>query len=799
MYALPADDIRVFVDDYHDSGAGMLRRSLAGGPLQVTICRETLKWSVLKRYHVAIIDATAPAPVSANELKAVKRFVSDGGGLLVAGCAPAYELVTDAPVSEMPAARIADLFGVGFVGGEDAAGDARYERDFRLSYPEESVVSAGDVIDGFGPNPPGGDVWAPLDLPEGTRLLLQHGDTAEALAAVAEHGAGRVCAVGSDLERFNVLSHLYPLIRWLAGDTTERPGRDIPTEIGPARTKQQVHGLTLICEEAIADRAQDLAAVVRRFDEFMVGIAGDDWKTPKRMQVRRTCQRLRPWDHDLFLAPVGDDWAVAYNVAFSIMLHTLWHSHYVDLIVGLFPEGTLARYVAIRFLEHVGFEEAADRLRGIALQMADQADPSGREGDLARIYWATEQTHPKGLWLLMDLERHFGPDFLRRLFEVIPKKREDDKLPPTWAWGSDRLAYYLGLAVGEDLTEELEEIGTLVHPLPRVSPDDDGFDAAMRSALADELLVSTASTSASRRMEALTDLSRIKPDDRVDLPERVRGLTEAFERSVASDVRAVEPLEALASGDDPSQAAWAALQLVSMGRQQWADRLAELLPDQDLRFRLMAGHTLRKIGREAPEGSLDGLAEIGRNVGELDVAHRDMLLIHPKVEGYEVANVLAESGLSGFPHGNWATRFYIDWVHTSPQWRRSGLSRLAFRAAMEHEEAQRCSCFALNTGTRNSAHALYREFGYVDMDRREKATRRLCLGAAYTPPDGVLIRPVTDDDREGVRRFLIDYHEDSFMLSPPPVAELGEGTFTAIAERDGTLIGAALARYSEGD
>ncbi|MFW5868866.1 MAG: hypothetical protein ACOCX2_13670, partial [Armatimonadota bacterium] len=68
-----------------------------------------------------------------------------------------------------------------------------------------------------------------------------------------------------------------------------------------------------------------------------------------------------------------------------------------------------------------------------------------------------------------------------------------------------------------------------------------------------------------------------------------------------------------------------------------------------------------------------------------------------------------------------------------------------------------------------------------------------------TPPDGVVIRPVGEDDHEAVRRFLTDYHADAFTLSPVPAPHLGEGTFAALAERGGTLIGVTLAAYVEGD
>lgn len=795
IHATDLAEIRVLIDHHHDTGWRDVRRSLGGGPLQVTICRESLRWSVLRRYHVAVTDASAPAQVSTNERKAVERFVKEGGGLLIAGSAPAFSFATAKAVTAMPAARLAEPFGFRFLEPSQCAGDARWDRDFRLGYGEESVEVVGSPVGGLGPQPPGTSTWAPIEAPEDAQPLLVHSETGETLAAMVEHGGGRVVVCGTSLNHFDLLGHLHPLIAWLAGEVRERPGEDVPTEIGALPKRQDIRGLRLICDEPVAERADDLARMIRRFEEFASDIMGRHWRMPETLEVMQACERPRPWDDGLFLAPTGSDAAVTYNVAISLGLDALWNSHAGHVLVTLFPEATLARHIAIRFLEQEGFDEMAAQLREIAREQIDAADPTRAEADLARVYWATEQWQPKGMHLIAELERRYGDDFLCRVFEAIPAKQENDRLPRTFAWDSDRAAWYLSLAAGEDLCPWLREIGTTLHPLPPVAPDDDGFEDAMRNALVDELLARADVSDATRQMEALTDLMRLKTDERAKLPDEVRVKVEAFEASVASDARAIESLSDFAQEDDASTAAWAALQMLSAGEESAADRLIELLPDRDLRFRLMAGHALRKVGREVHEASLEGLNEDGRRVGELDVAHRDFVVIHPKVDGYEVANVIAQSGLAVFPQRTFATRYYIDWVHTSPQWRRSGLSRLAFGAAMDHEEALRCSCFALNTGTRNTAHALYADFGYVDMDRRERAVKQLCAGTPCLPPDGVVIRPIEDDDRETVRRFLLSYHQDAFTISPLPVPMLGARTFITLAERDGELIGVAVASH----
>ena len=440
--------IRVLVDHYHDAGEQYIRTNLRGGFVQATVCRERLTWALLKRYHVAIIDATGPAPVRATELNAVERFVSEGGVLLLAGSAPHYDLMTGESPTQMPAQRFGELFGFGFLTADDASGPTRIDPDFRIGYHDEDIEAVEGPVEGFGPHPPGMTTCAPLSIPTGARPLLVHAETGEPLAAIAEHGAGRVCVSASPLTRFNVLSHLNPLLAWLSGDAGERPVGDVPTEIG-GPTARTIRGLKLICDEPIADRAEELATLVRRFDGFMAEMMGERWEPPKTLRFAQTGLRPRSWENDDFIPAAGPDWAVAWGVATTLAVDALWHGPQGDLLTGLFPEATVPRHIALRFLDHLGFTDQADRLRARAADALEAVDPTHTEADLARIYWATEQWHPKGHWLLTELERRFGEDFLPRLFEVLPKKRDDDPLPQTWTWRADRLAYSLGLAAGE--------------------------------------------------------------------------------------------------------------------------------------------------------------------------------------------------------------------------------------------------------------------------------------------------------------------------------------------------------------
>jgi len=788
---LPPRDapLRVLVDHFHDSGWREARRKLAGGPFRATICRQRLTSELLERYHVAIVDGFAPTQFDPAELDAIERFVAGGGGLLLASSAPWFELIADAPASELPANAIATRLGFRFLAPEECAAATCPDREFRRGYRPEDATLLDDVLEGFGPQRPGICTWAPLATPDGARPLLAHRDSGEPLAALATYGDGRVCVFGSLCDHLNLLAHTEPLLRWLAAGAGERDGGAIEGEVGEPAVVCQQRRLRLLCDRPVAERASDVADLVWAADDFMRGIIGDRWETPMQIEVLQSAVFPDVWESDPVIGAAGADAALGYNVAFSLMLWKMRDMDTARTLVTLLPEYTLLRHLALRFIEHLGYEDEARRRRTMIRELLAEADPDRTACDLARMYWATLQWHPKGMWLLEELERAYGEDLLRRLFEIMPPRREDYELPRSYAWESDRAAWYLSRAAGEDLTPMLRGIGTTVHDFPLIDPDDEGLADALRA----RLVAGAMNGEASRRMEALTDLARLPDEERASLPEDARERVEAFRRSSASDAGATERLQTLMAGEDDAEAAWAALQALSAGVEDAADRLVELAPRQDVRFRLMAGHLLSKHGVDAPDLSLPGVNRDGERIGELDVKITDTLEVHPVVEGYRVANVICESGLAGFPHGNFARRLYVDWVHTSPQWRRSGLSRLAFEAAMQHDEAMRCSCFALNTGTRNNAHALYAEFGYVDMDQRERASKRLSIGTPCSPPDTVTIRPMADGDRDAVRRLLIDYHEGAFTISPLPVPELGEGSRASLAEREGNLIGVALA------
>ncbi len=626
-------------------------------------------------------------------------------------------------------------------------------------------------------------------MPEGATPLLEHRRTGEVLAALSEHRKGRVVVMGHLASHAGVLHHCQPLLRWLAGKIEPRPGRDVPEEIGPAMKLKKVGALRVIYEPRVERRLDDVLEITSRVETEMRKTLGEHWSALDEVTVADSAAATLGWRDMPRIGVAACPWRIAYNVACLMATRNAYHRQIGDLIVSMLPEYSIVRHIATRVVERLGYADQANRLRAINQQLCDEQDPDRTAGDLARVYGWTEQWHPKGMWVLAELERRFGEDFLSRLLQVIPKEKASEKLTDRYAWNSDKAIYYLSLAAGEDLFPWFAEIGTTVHPLPIMKKDEKGFEKAVREAL----IRGARNGPASDRLDAISDLAKLKEAERKKLPPRVRRLVQAVALSNAGDERAPQMLRKIMQRKpDAPEAAIAALQLVTMGDSSAAAKLAGLAKKQDYRLQLLAGHALRRAGCDDRGLSLTEITDAqGRRVGEMEVKLHNELAVHPKVDGYEVANIISEVGLAHFPHNNHASLLMVYWVFTSPQWRRMGLSSAAMAATMKHAEARKCSTFSLGTGTRNVAHAMYRSFGFVDMEVGAQYRKVLAEGTPSAPPAGVSFREIEDADRTPVTRWVREYHSEALCgwhLSawrPSPV----DSVF--LAEKDDKLIGVA--------
>ncbi len=782
--AEPRQPIRVLVDKFHDASPHDAAEELRPAGMDATISRRRLTASLLAKYHVVIISGYAPKRFTPAELRAIEQFVAEGGGLLLATSAPRFALEVGETLSELPAQQVAELFGCRFLGADECSGTARVNRSFHEGYrPRDARIA--DAPDGFGPHPPTLDAWLPVEAPGAATVVMRHRRTNEALAVTVRHGKGRVCLCGEPLRRANPVAHMAPLATWLAGKAKPRAGRSVPDAIGPEAKMKRYAGMRVIYDANAEDRLGEALPLVARARDEVARIVGDEVELPELVHVVDGCEQGTGWWSRGSIGVRGAPWTIAWDATWWLLLAEFGQGQLGDALVSVFPEYTTIRFFTIEVLRRLGFEEQAERLHGMALAMYDPDDEKQSACDLARGYSATLKWHPKGYWAMDQLRQKYGFRLFERLCEIVPAKEAFTNLPGH-TWSSDHAIYYMSLAAGEDLFPWFAEIGTTVHPIPIIKRDARNFKRA-----AAESVAAGRKGNASERIEALGALAKLEEKDRAKLPARVRELAEGIRMAGAGDANATPVLQRIIKRKPDSQdAAIAALQLVAGGEKSACRKLAALAANEDTRFKLWAGYALRKAGRDDAGLSL-------RAVGEVDTRVVTELQVHARVEGYEVANVVCEAGRAQFPEGNFASRFYVYWVHTSPQWRRMGLSRELFEVALNHPVARACSTFALDTGTRNVAHRMYAEFGFVDVTVEARYHKTLSEGTPCARPDGVMVREMRESERAQVRRLIADTVAARFGAWPAAAPELSPVEPTTVALADDKVVGAAVGRVGD--
>jgi len=104
-------------------------------------------------------------------------------------------------------------------------------------------------------------------------------------------------------------------------------------------------------------------------------------------------------------------------------------------------------------------------------------------------------------------------------------------------------------------------------------------------------------------------------------------------------------------------------------------------------------------------------------------------------------------------------------LHTAVKFRRRGLARLAMQRTLEDARARRCSCAKLGTGTRLTAHALYRSFGFVDVRISEELTHKLEGSRPHTKAKGARIRAYRPGDETAMAKLFNACYGD-FLGAP---------------------------------
>jgi len=804
-----ARPIRVLIDRSWDSGPSDALLGLEPDTAYMTTDnRAPLGRDVLRKYHVLTICGYSPVHRSEDELKAIKDFVEQGGALLLCSHAGLYERDTGLEAPQMPANGIAEVFGFRFLAPQQCAGETEPDRHLTRGYRKDCLeVIAGNLPSGMWPEELTLGHCCAISVPEGSPVLVRHKTTGEPIAAMAPFGRGKVLVVGDITLSSRRREACRSLLLELASDAPCVSEEPVPDEIGPPM-KLKKHGeLRVEYDLAVEDRVNGALKLWDRVAAAAGEVLGQELKRTGSLSFTNSCfAREHRWDRGRTIGLLYSEARLCLMMARAALWQCpRWRTAY-EFLEALVNRENAANFASLQILRRCGYDEAADSYASAWLNMYDEACDEDSCFDLARLYYATEEWHAKGFWALHKLAEKHGADLMRKLLAIVPEKQQWKNIPVPYAWKSDVAIYYLSRAVGEDLFPWFREIGTTVHPLPILDEDSEEFRAKSREMMAEAARTATAS----ERDEAILTLAapRSKHDEKEEekLPEDapiegpVGNLVAAVRLADGCDEGAAKALRSVMNeaGDEALQAI-AALHLLQVGDTSCASQLVELARKQDCRFRLEAGYVLQKAGCDVPKDlTLTGLKdEKGNPAGEMEIIYDgDCLSVHPKVEGRKVANIISSRHISHLAHNAHASLFYVYWVHTSPQWRRKGLSRQAMDASFSHALARTCSCMGLGTGTRNVAHALYRGYRFVDSNVGQRARLDLTKAAEALPVLGVAFRDRKEGDAAIIAELSRELRGGDFEFARPRICEPGPNSLLRIAERGGSPIGFVSASVS---
>jgi ribosomal protein S18 acetylase RimI-like enzyme/putative sterol carrier protein len=815
------DRIRVLVDRSRDSGwSGALVDMEPDTIYQTTDNRDYLTWSVLKNYDVVAICGYSLLEYKDEELRFIRKFVEAGGGLLLASSTSRFERDTGKPISEMRISKIARLFGAEFLPLDRCKAKTKSDDDLLRGYPRENLrliyhaalaeLELDDIpISNCGI----------VAIPEDAQVFLEHSETKEPIGACVKFGKGRVLVI-NDL-RFSQDSQLTcrAFIDWLAYNRVSKAegSESIPDEIPVDEHSKEDGKIKIYYTDFVKDRVDICLEFAKKIAEDLIGKLPKNSEESWEIKLNPSCTwGQRWWDPVLGIGAFISDPGLAYALGVQMTSRLDMGEGLGDLIWDAFEDGS-PKCLGMMAMKLLGFESEAERMYAEIVRQFREKDPTGKELDMARAY----EYHPKLVWILNSLMEKHGLDLFLRFIKAVPEQKDPWKNIPGHVFTAmDVFVYYLSLGLETDLYPWFWEMGATMHPLPLHPRDSDEFKEGMRQYLKDVIRDRNASASdridavwclidvcekekeASRESEApaeplvasATDVragSEPAPTD-----DRYERLGAAMRLSRLSDSRAVTVLKELASDeDDRAIAAIASLALVRKGIASAADRLIETAEGQDYRFQLDAGYALHKIGHEKAEQlSFKGLRdENGNPVVAMKVEYDGYLKLFPTVAGHKVANVFSEfsvgPSISHFPENTHVTGMYVDWVHTAALYRRKGLSRWTMQETFSHKAARRCSCAVLGTGTRNTAHAMYRGFGFVDLFLSESFTKELREEKAKLV-DGLMIRSYSPGDEVKMAALANECYSDMLAVGRVRARRpQSSNTYIKIAEKAGEMSG----------
>ena len=118
------------------------------------------------------------------------------------------------------------------------------------------------------------------------------------------------------------------------------------------------------------------------------------------------------------------------------------------------------------------------------------------------------------------------------------------------------------------------------------------------------------------------------------------------------------------------------------------------------------------------------------------------------------------------------------------------MSRWAFGASMSHELVRQYSCISLHTRTDNTAHGMYRSFGFVDGLVGRQFTKALQHEQAKVV-EGLVVRPYLHGDEVAMASVSNAFYADQVERRPRRAERdrTSETRLIYLAEKDRELLG----------
>ena len=797
---------------------------------QTTNNREYLSEAVLKNYDVLTICSNTSLKYTDTELQLIREFVENGGGLLLAANTSRFERDVREPISELGVNHVASLFGARFLPLPErheetgikenppriphGQGEIDIEASPLRSYTKKDLhLTASEIVDGLGIDDLGLMHCGILDVPADSSVFLEHSETGEPVGAGHHFGAGRVLLINAQLFPGGEYQNHFvsgQFIDWLGINrvSLRRGAQTIPDEIPIDEHVREDGKIKIFYTPLIEDRVDTCMAYAKKLQKEMLS------RFPEGEKIE---WQLTLLPSDLIPSATIEYWLGGGGFVGACVspprLAFAFGFEASGLLVNKTPFGKAAYVMSEGFqfffgiwaMKILGFaQEAVEILSEFERRFQENTEDE-RMVDITNVY-----DHPshKRTWILKALLEKYGDDLFIRFAEMMSETEgpPDKNMPLTTFSYVDILIYYLSRVVGEDLFPWFEEIGTTVHPLPLGFPNDSAeFVTEVRESLNGIVRDTTADTS--DRIDAIEGLLRIADESEngvseLDAADRYTRLIAAAKLLKGYDDRAVKVLEALTVEiEEDGLVAMAVLMLVRSGRAGgMLDQLVEIAPHQDYRYQIETGYLLEKMDHPTAERfSHERIVdENGDPVITMEIEHNRGLHIDAIVEGKRVAIYRADPCIHHFPYNTHVPGIYIGWLHTVPNYRRKGLSQWIMDVSMSHELVQRHSSISLITGTDNTAHGLYRSFGFVD-GLLEQAFTKTLQHEPVKAVAGLVIRPYSRGDEVAMAKVSNAFHEDQMERGRRRAAgrRTSETQLIYLAEKDSELLGYLQARCSE--